>query len=67
VEPSLIDINELYSSGVDYIYFYITNHGLITAESGRLELPQDLPSMQLIPEIEPVGNVPGIPTSYNAY
>jgi hypothetical protein len=60
VEPSLINTDDLYNSGDEYIYFKITNHGLIAAESGSLRLPENMPTMTFTPLLDPIGDVPGL-------
>jgi hypothetical protein len=58
VEPALINTDELFELDIEYIYFKITNHGLINAEQGQLQLP-NVPSMKFTPSIDPVGVIPG--------
>jgi hypothetical protein len=59
VEPSLVNTDDLYYSGEEYIYFKITNHGLIAAKSGNLNLPVNMPTMTFTPLLDPIGDVPG--------
>jgi hypothetical protein len=63
IEPALINTDELYALDIEYIYFKITNHGLIQAEQGSLQLP-NVPSMKFTPSIDPVGLIPGKDTIF---